>query len=86
MLAAAPDREGTDREILAELVTGVAWVVVLDTFRKRARMLKNKAFSDPDTSVIVSSIEAHNQIKALVSDIYTKARISQPAAVREIFE
>ncbi len=82
----APNREASDQEVLAELVTSAAWEVVIDVFRQKARSLKTAAFNSPDVQTTLSSIEAYNQTKGLVAMIYTKAKMPMPRMVREIFE
>ena len=87
MIAAAPaTREASDQEVLAELVTGAAWEVVVDVFRHKAKALKTQAFNSPDVPTTMASIEAYNQVKALFAMIYRKANVTMPPRIKEIFE
>ncbi len=67
----APDRESSDKEVLAELLgTSVAWGVVLDVIKQKAKSIKNAAFNSPDAATTMQAIEAHNQLRGLVEMLF----------------
>lgn len=79
-------REGSNREVLAELVQSAPWAVVLDVVAERAKSLKNTVFSAQTNDEILQAREAHNQLKIFVGAIYAKAGAKVPHDVAAIFD
>lgn len=85
-MTATAAREGTDKEIVSELLHTSAWDIVLDIARRNAKSLKSKVFTEVDRSAIGEHIAAHNALKAFVAEVYVKGGEGMPRHVREIFE
>lgn len=80
------DREGSEKEVLSELVYTIGWGVVLDGFRKQAKSLKAQVFNSPSPTDMQSGVYAHNALKQVVYSIYSRANVPVPRDVREIFD
>jgi hypothetical protein len=80
------EREGTEKEILSELVYTVGWSAVLDGFKRQAKSLKAQVFNAPTPSEMTNAVFAHNAIKQVVYSVYARAGVPVPRHVREIFD
>ena len=82
----APEREASDREIIAEFVHTAAWSAILDVLRTRVKSLKIRVFNSVSFEETMQARYAHNEIKTFVHAVYAKAQEPIPSNVTAIFE